>query len=155
MQRTIIALVTACFAVTAHAQNSPDINGSRTDKSQGASGYIRGQQGRNSETIGGRGISRQEDIRRTSSGDIRLAPEVVSALQTAARNGSLERTQDVRFTVAVGAAVPQQAGARPLPEALKQKVPSGNGMNYILAADRLILVDGRTQRIVAIVPGMG
>lgn len=33
MQRTIIALVTAGFAVTAHAQNSPDINGSRTDKS--------------------------------------------------------------------------------------------------------------------------
>lgn len=154
MSRPIIALAITVLAATAHAQGSAESNNPRTQQEQGASGYIKGDGGSSSETIGGRGLSRQEDIRRTSSGDIRLSPEVEAALKSAAASGELERSTPPLFTVAIGAAVPQQAGARELPATLKQQVPTGEAMNYILADDRLILIDGRTQRIVAIVPGM-
>ncbi len=149
----VIAVATVLFAAGAHAQGNPDINGPRTDTEQGASGYIKGN--RSGETIGGIGLSREQDIRRTSSGQIALSQGAHAALRSAAESGELHRTDGVAFTVAVGAAVPQQAGARDLPPALHNDVPSGNQLSYVLVSDRLILVDKRTERIVAIVPGMG
>lgn len=149
----LIAAASVLLATGAFAQGQPDINGPRTDQQQGTSGYIKGNQ--QGETIGGAGLSRQEDIRRTSSGEIALSQGAHAALRSAAASGELHRTDRVAFTVAVGAAVPQQAGARDLPPALHKDVPSGNQLSYVLVSDSLILVDKRTERIVAIVPGMG
>lgn len=156
MYRLSLALTfVSLLAVTAaHAQDG-DINGPRTDQKQGISSYIKGHEGRDSTTIGGVGVSKKQDIRRTSSGNLNLSDEKLAALKAAAKRAGLQRTPSVSFTVAVGAAVPKQAGAHDLPPSLEAIVPSGNTMTYVLAQNRLILIDKSTQRIVAIVPGVG
>jgi hypothetical protein len=143
------------MAMTAAQAQSGGVNGPRTDQKQGTSSYISGNDGRGGTTIGGVGISRQQDIRRTSSGTLHFSPQKIAALKTAAKKANLQRRQSVAFTVAVGAAVPRQADAHDLPPSLQAILPSGNTMNYILVQRQLILVDKNTARIVAIIPNIG
>lgn len=144
------------MAFPAQAENANQgINGPRTDQERGGSAYIQGNEGRGGTTLRGNGVSRTEDIRRTSSGKVVLSPAQVKKLRDAAKDNDLHRTDSVSFTVSVGAAVPAQSGAEDLPSSLQSAIPSGKMMRYVLVQDRLILIDKRTQRIVAIVPGIG
>lgn len=131
---------------------SGGINGSRSDQQSGESSYI---QQNETSGLGRSGQSAAEDIRRTASGDIKFSPQQIAQLQRAVHDAKLERRDSVIFTVAIGAAVPAQAGAKDLPPQVARTLPTTTPMRYVLVQDRLILVDRKTSRIVAIVPGMG
>ncbi|MGH6789022.1 MAG: DUF1236 domain-containing protein [Pseudolabrys sp.] len=156
MQKKLLAAaaLAGLCAVTAHVSHAqPQPNGERTNQQQGQSSQIQQNTSRPSG-LKPSGNSRVEDIRRTASGDLTLTREQRTRIRDAVTQSHLDRQQSVGFTIAVGAAVPQQAKARDLPPAVAKAVPSKHRLQYVLVRDQLILVDKQTRRIVAIVPGM-
>lgn len=149
MFRTIPAVALSAALVVTGAAYAQNINGERTDQQKGESGYLQQNQ---TNGLGQTGISRKGDIRRTATGKLDFTPAQVTAIREAAAKVKLSKQDSVGFTIAVGAAVPQQAGARALPQSVAKAVPTTTPLNYVLAGDQLILVDRRTARIVAIVP---
>jgi hypothetical protein len=143
------ALLLAAVSTAANAQGGT--NGERTDQRKGESSYIQGTKG----GLGQNGISRTDDIRRTASGNLQFTPQQVAQIRNAVGQAKLKRDDHVAFTIAVGAVVPKQAEARDLPRKVAKAVPSSTPLRYVLARDQLVLIDKLTQRIVAIIPGMG
>lgn len=141
--------VTFAGLQTSLAQNG--INGERSNQQQGESSEIKPNGNTGLPTTGN---SRMEDIRRSANGKLTFSPAERSRIQQAVAHSRLKRQQNVAFTISVGAAVPQQADARDLPPALAKAVPSKHPLQYVLVRDQLILLDKRTRRIVAIVPGV-
>jgi hypothetical protein len=146
-----LATVTLLCASTAAIAQDNRLNGPRSDQQRGESSYI---QQNETSGLGKNGQSRTEDIRRTATGDIKFTPQQIEQLHKAVQAAKLERRDSVIFTVAIGAAVPAQAGAKDLPPAVAKTLPTKTPMRYVLAQDRLILIDKKSGRIVGIVPGM-
>jgi hypothetical protein len=61
----------------------------------------------------------------------------------------------VDFSVAIGAAVPQQVKLQKLPSQISSVIGGYQGDDYLLVGDQLIIVDPSARRVVAIVPGIG
>lgn len=139
------------WAQVSSAQGNP--NGERTNQREGQSSDIQ-QNTTHPQGLPAGGNSRLEDTRRTSSGELTLNGDQRTQLKNAVKHAKLKRQENVGFTIAVGAAVPQQANTRDLPPAIAKTVPSKHSLQYVLVRDQLILVDKETRRIVAIVPGM-
>ena len=75
MPRLTIALAITALAATAHAQGTAESNNPRTQQEQGASGYIKGDGGSSSETIGGRGLKEGSlEVRDRASGETVKVP---------------------------------------------------------------------------------
>jgi hypothetical protein len=66
-----------------------------------------------------------------------------------------DRSQSVDFSVAIGAAVPQQVKLQKLPSQISSVIGGYQGDDYLLVGDQLIIVDPSARRVVAIVPGIG
>ncbi|MGH6664917.1 MAG: DUF1236 domain-containing protein [Pseudolabrys sp.] len=151
MRKTQAIAAAVLVAAASAAANAQGTNGERTDQQKGESSYIQGTQ----SSLGQNGISRTGDIRRTATGKLQFTPQQVAQIRDAVGRAKLKREDHVAFTIAVGATVPKQADARDLPRNVAKAVPSSTPMRYVLARDQLVLIDKRTQRIVAIIPGMG
>lgn len=153
MTRTIgfAAIILGAWALATAAAAQNNVNGERTDQKKGESSYIQTKP----TGLGQNGISRQDDIRRTASGKLSFTPAQVQAIREAAGKARLKREDHVAFTIAVGAVVPRQGGARNLPASLAKAVPTSTKLRYVLAGNQLILIDRPTSRIVAVIPGVG
>jgi len=57
------------------------------------------------------------------------------------------------FTVSIGAAVPRQAGLRPLPRELTDTLQGYRGDSYVMVGDTMVIAT-RGRRIAAIIPNM-
>lgn len=153
MMAAALALPLAAGAQQDNSIHGNGINGERSSQSQGQSSAVhKGPTGSNG--LGQTGTDRQEDIRRTATGELSLSQDQVAGIRTAVNKAHLKRQDHVSFTIAVGAAVPQQAHARDLPKAVSKVLPVEHKLQYVLVRDRLILLDKDTRRIVAIVPGV-
>ncbi|HEX5509869.1 MAG TPA: DUF1236 domain-containing protein [Pseudolabrys sp.] len=153
-RKILVAAALATIGATA-IQMSPakaQINGERSNQRQGESSEV--QPNAHHPGLPTNGNSRMEEIRRTSSGELTLSGTQRNRIKEAVEKSNLKRQSSVGFTISVGAAVPQQAGARDLPPAVAKAVPSKHPLQYVLVRDQLILLDKRTHRIVAILPGM-
>jgi hypothetical protein len=145
-----LMLAVPAAAQNNNSQNSP--NGERTDQTGGAAGAV---QGRPTTGLGSTYISHEDDIRRTATGKLHMSHEQLAALRTAVSKANLKKQDHVGFTIAVGAAVPEQAKAAPLPDLVAKTVPITTPLNYVYTGGQLILIDRRTGRIVAVVPQVG
>ena len=65
------------------------------------------------------------------------------------------KSDQVDFSVVIGAAVPRQAQLKDLPATLADLLNGYNGDQYILLHDQMIIVDHQSRRIVAVIPGVG
>jgi hypothetical protein len=141
------------IATSAFAQNreQPGPDGERTIQQQGESSVLKGD----TTGLGPKGNEKTEDIRRTSTGDLHFSSEQLQQIRDAVKQAKLERSGQVAFSVSVGASVPRQAGARDLPSEVAKAVSSQSPLRYVLLGDQLVLIDRDTDRIVAIIPGMG
>jgi hypothetical protein len=125
------------------------LNGARSAPVPGASADIQGD-----ANLGRNGIDRNDDIRRTATGELRIAPQQMDAVRRYASQLQLERQDDVNFTISVGAAAPRQSGAKQLPTAISKVLNTSSPMSYLLFRDQLVLIDEKSQRIVAVIPGI-
>ena len=65
------------------------------------------------------------------------------------------RLQSANFSVAIGAAVPQQVDLQQLPPEISSVIGGYQGDDYVLVGDQLFIVDPSARRVVAIVPNIG
>lgn len=154
LRRFALAAALVLAAAPAVAQNGNDINGAPPDQTRGQSGALKPGYAEKSG-LGQTGVSRAEDVRRTATGELFFSQKELKAIRQAAAKAELKRQRFVKFTVTIGAAVPDQAGARPVPPPLAKVVPSKAPLRYVLVQHRLILIDARSGRIVAIIPNVG
>ena len=68
---------------------------------------------------------------------------------------SASRLQKVDFSIAIGAAVPQQVELQKLPAEVSSVIGGYQGDDYVLVGDQLVIVDPGARRVVAIVPNIG
>jgi len=66
-----------------------------------------------------------------------------------------DHPQSVDFSVAIGAAVPQQVELQKLPSQISSVIGGYQGDDYLLVGDQLVIIDPSARRVVAIVPGIG
>jgi hypothetical protein len=62
------------------------------------------------------------------------------------------RMQSVNFSLAVGAAVPQDVPLQKLPPEISSAMSGYQGDDYVLVGDQLVIVDSTARRVVAVVP---
>jgi Protein of unknown function (DUF1236) len=63
-----------------------------------------------------------------------------------------QRTQGANFSLAVGAAVPQDVPLEKLPPEILSALGGYQGNDYVLVGDQLVIVDSTARRVVALVP---
>ena len=68
---------------------------------------------------------------------------------------NVDRLQSAGFSLAIGAAVPQQVGLQKLPPEVSSVISGYQGDDYVLIGDQLVIVDPSARRVVAIVPSVG
>jgi hypothetical protein len=62
--------------------------------------------------------------------------------------------QSVGFSVAIGAAVPQQVQLQKLPPQISSIIGGYQGDDYLIVGDQLVIVDPNARRVVAIIPNI-
>jgi Protein of unknown function (DUF1236) len=65
------------------------------------------------------------------------------------------RLQSVDFSIAIGAAVPQQVELQKLPPQISSAIGGYQGDDYLIVGDQLVIVDPNARRVVAIIPNIG
>ncbi len=68
---------------------------------------------------------------------------------------SASRLQQADFSVAIGAAVPQQVELQKRPGEVSSLIGGYQGDDYVLVGDQLVIVDPSARRVVAIIPNIG
>jgi hypothetical protein len=63
-----------------------------------------------------------------------------------------QRMESANFSLAVGAAVPQDVPLQELPPEILSALGGYQGNNYVLVGDQLVIVDPTARRVVALVP---
>jgi len=63
-----------------------------------------------------------------------------------------QRMQSANFSLAVGAAVPQEVPLQKLPPEISSAMGAYQGNDYVIVGDQLVIVDPTARRVVALVP---
>ena len=63
-----------------------------------------------------------------------------------------QRMQSANFSLAIGAAVPQEVPLQKLPPEISSAMGAYQGNDYVLVGDQLVIVDPTARRVVALVP---
>lgn len=63
-----------------------------------------------------------------------------------------QRMQSANFSLAIGAAVPQDVPLQKLPPEISSAMGGYQGNDYVLVGDQLVIVDPSARRVVALVP---
>ncbi|MFZ5737597.1 MAG: DUF1236 domain-containing protein [Pseudomonadota bacterium] len=88
-----------------------------------------------------------------SAQPLSLSDEQRRAVSTTISNSSdVARTDEARFELMIGALVPEQIGLSDLPAEVTQIMNGYWGAQCLVVANRLVIVDRPTRRIVALVP---
>jgi len=82
--------------------------------------------------------------------DAALEPQQIEAVKDFAT--SAFRARDTSFLVAMGVAVPQGVALQDMPRALGDALPAYINDQYVVVANRFVIVARSTRRIIAIVP---
>src|SRR4029077_15972653 len=81
-----------------------------------------------------------------------LSPEHHAKIWQAVRGEKAAPFTGARFSMTVGAAVPQAVHLNRLPVSVIEYAPQYRGYEYVLVGDEILIVDPRTHRIVAVIP---
>lgn len=107
----------------------------------------RSSQGTNiAEMAGAVSVNAQD----SAADDAALQPQQIEAVKDFAT--SALRSRDTGFLVSMGAAVPQGVALQDMPRALGDALPAYINDQYVVVANRFVIVARSTRRIIAIVP---
>ena len=90
-----------------------------------------------------------------SAAPLKLSDEQREQIRSYFAGKTAGRLQSVNFSVAIGAAVPQQVDLQKLPSEVSSLIGGYQGDDYVLVGDQLVIVDPSARRVVAIVPNIG
>ena len=79
-----------------------------------------------------------------------LSTEQRTTIRTVIKQQNVQPMTNVNFSISVGARVPRTVNFHPVPVELVQIYPHWRGYDYILVGDQIIVVNPRTQEIVAV-----
>lgn len=90
-----------------------------------------------------------------SATPLKLSDEQREQIRSYFSDKTAGRLQSANFSVAIGAAVPQQVELQKLPSEVSSLIGGYQGDDYVLVGDQLVIVDPSARRVVAIVPNIG
>jgi hypothetical protein len=96
----------------------------------------------------------QQQARVDASGKIALNEQQRTRVSAAIRSAKI-RPEHVNFSITVGTAVPRSVRLETLPASLVEVVPEYRGYRYFATEDRIVIVDPRSEDIVAFLPYEG
>lgn len=85
-----------------------------------------------------------------SAGAATLSTEQRTTIRTVIKKQNVQPMTNVNFSISVGAQVPSTVRFYPVPGELVQIYPHWRGYDYFLVGDQIIVVNPRTQEIVAV-----
>ncbi|NEW87472.1 DUF1236 domain-containing protein [Rhodopseudomonas sp. WA056] len=89
---------------------------------------------------------------KSSAQPLSLSDDQRSQVAAVIANSELARTDAARFELMIGALVPEQIAVSDLPPEVPEIMNGYWGAQCLVVADRLVIVDRNTRRIVALVP---
>ncbi len=90
-----------------------------------------------------------------SGGPLKLSQQQRQQIHDFFANQKGDRANNVNFSLAIGAAVPQDVQLQNLPPQVSSALGGYNADQYVIVGDQLVIVDPNARRVVAIVPGIG
>lgn len=90
-----------------------------------------------------------------SAAPLKLSDEQREQIRSYFSGKTTGRLQRANFSVAIGAAVPQQVDLQKLPSEVSSLIGGYQNDDYVLVGDQLVIVDPSARRVVAIVPNIG
>jgi Protein of unknown function (DUF1236) len=98
---------------------------------------------------GGQGQLQDRNVGASAS----LTAEQRARIHEAIAAQKVEPAKNLNIQVSVGAIVPKSATLHPLPESTVQIQPAWRGHMYLLVGDEILIVEPRSLRVVALLPG--
>jgi len=103
------------------------------------------------------GRDRDQNAAQTTTGQAgaaaKLSTEQRTKITTVIRNEHVAPVNNVGFSISVGTRVPRERiSLRPLPSEVVTIYPEWRGYEFFLVRDEIVVVDPRTQEIVAVLP---
>jgi hypothetical protein len=103
------------------------------------------------------GRDRDQNAAQTTTGQAgaaaKLSTEQRTKITTVIRNEHVAPVNNVDFSISVGTRVPRERiSLRPLPSEVVTIYPEWRGYEFFLVSDEIVVVDPRTQEIVAVLP---
>jgi len=145
-----------------HAQDQPKVD--KSDVKPGAAHSETKSSGKASSETGPSGEKKADrkdsektgDVKagaadqRASGGSIKLTTEQRTTMQTVIKQHNVQPMRNVNFSISVGRRVPRTVHFYPMPEELAVFYPRWRGYEYFLVGNDIIVVNPRTQEIVAV-----
>jgi hypothetical protein len=134
-------------------QSLHDATGIRSQQREGGSvaGKAQSPKGASPSGLDAESVGRAERITGTATRDANLEPAQRAAInEYFSKRPQLQRDK-VDFSIGIGAAVPRQAELRDIPEELSGVLPSYAHDQYLWVDRQIVIVEGQTRRIVAII----
>jgi hypothetical protein len=154
----VIALGVAVYIGVGMRGNEPaEPTGHRANQQTGVStsGVSQQMSERNSRDTAGadeRG-TRAQDLLASSTGDAAVSEEQRQQIVALLSRQATKPTADPsNLSISVGAAVPRQVSLQPLPPEMVSVMDKFRGDEYLVAAGKLVIVEPKARRIVAIIP---
>jgi hypothetical protein len=143
-QRATAAIFIVCLAITSGSAQSPADPRSNQGSGESAAG-------KNDSSTGKAEGERARDIMQTQR-PIALSQEQRTKIQEFVAGRAAEKTDNVDFSLTIGAAVPRQARLSDLPRDLTDTLQGYTGDQYVIVKDQFVIVDKQVRRVIAIVP---
>lgn len=127
----------------ANGQSSPEKSASDTNTDKAKVGVKADSKG-NSET------KSSTTTGQAGAGSKQMTTEQRTTIRTVIKEQNVRPAQNVNFSISIGTRVPRTVSFYPLPAQLVTIYPDWRGFQYFLVGDQIIVVNPRTQEIVAV-----
>ena len=81
-----------------------------------------------------------------------ISPEQESKIRDSVKNAKVDHVAKLPIPLTVGAEVPRNLHFYPLPKQVAEIAPEYGGYFYVVAAEKIVVIDPLSYRIVAILP---
>jgi hypothetical protein len=81
-----------------------------------------------------------------------ISPEQESKIRDSVRNAKVDHAAKLPVTLTVGAEVPRNLHFYPFPKEVAEIAPEYGNYFYVVAAEKIVVIDALSYRIVAILP---
>jgi hypothetical protein len=97
----------------------------------------------------------QQETRTSTSSSTQVKPEVQSRFTDVISRQKVRTETNVNFSVSIGAAVPRSVRTYDVPREIVEIDPAFRGKRYMVVRDEIVIIEPRSQKVVAVVPRSG
>jgi hypothetical protein len=132
----------------------------REDRSGRTNPPAAGEQGRTGQTTSPSATTREDRAgtrqdRTSTSSSTQVKPEVQTRFSDVISRQKVRTETNVNFSVSVGAAVPRSVRTYDVPREIVEINPAFRGKRYVVVRDEIVIIEPRSQKVVAVVPRSG